>query len=147
MQALCVPKMYRPPHHEKIHRLVLEIVNTEDAEAERLVYNEIKEICETHENTVLDHPFQWETLGDFTYQKPELALNFYFKALKLASDANLAEYVASINLAIAEQYFEMANFSKAKVYASSANDVAKSLSNLELRQEISEILLKTSQYT
>ena len=139
--------MNRPPHHEKVHDLVLIIVNAESTEVEWAAYNQIKEICDTHQCTKLDHPFQWETLGDFTHNNPDKALVFYFKALKLAKRSNLNEYIASINFAIAEQYQELANYKKAWEFANSANVAAKSLQDLALKQEISEILLETSKYT
>lgn len=134
--------MNRPPHHEKIHNLVLDIINAESTDAEWVAYNQINDICVTHEGTTLDHPFQWETLGDYTYNDYKKALSFYFKALKLANSLNLNEYIASINLAIAEQYQGLANLEKAWKFASSANVAAQSLQDLALKKEISEILLK-----
>jgi len=50
--------MVKPPHHEKVHQLALDIVNAEDVASELIAYNEIRQICETHEGTLLDHPFQ-----------------------------------------------------------------------------------------
>jgi hypothetical protein len=139
--------MNRPPHHEKIHQLVLDIVNTDDVDMELNLYNQIKDVCETHESTVLDHPFQWETLGDFTLENDHEALLIYFKALNLAKKANLNEYIASINLAIAERYIELEYFNKAWTFANSANEAAESSNDLALKQEISEILLESSKYT
>ena len=54
--------MNRPPHYEKIHELVLDLVNNEDFDMELNIYNQIKDVCETHEGTILDHPFP---MGDF----------------------------------------------------------------------------------
>ncbi|MBU2977505.1 hypothetical protein [Alteromonas sp. C1M14] len=139
--------MNRPPHHEKIHLLALEIVNAVDSNSESGAYDAIRDICETHEGTPLDHPFQWETLGDFTYTNNEKALSIYFKALELAKKSNLIEYIASINLAIACQYQELEEFNKSWEFANFANEAAKSSSDLALKHEINEILLETSKYT
>ncbi len=139
--------MNQPPHHEKIHILALNIVNAVSPDIEWTAYNQIQTICETHEGTTLDHPFQWETLADFTNNNPEKAIGLYIKALALAKNSNLIEYIASVNLAIAEQYLELNEPNKAWEFANSANVVAKSISDLALKQEISKILLKTSKYT
>ena len=139
--------MNRPPHHEKIHQLALDLVNNEDLDMELHIYNQIKGVCETHEGTILDHPFQWETLADFTLENDRNAVKIYFKALKLATKGNLTEYVASINLAIAERYMELENFNKAWSFANAANQAAESSNDLALKQEISEILLESAEYT
>jgi len=139
--------MNRPPHHEKIHQLALDLVNNDDLDMELHIYNQIKDVCETHEGTILDHPFQWETLADFTLENDHDALKIYFKALKLATKCNLTEYVASINLAVAERYMELQDFNKAWSFANSANQAAESSNDLALKQEISEILLESAKYT
>jgi hypothetical protein len=139
--------MNRPPHHEKIHQLALDLVNNEDLDMELHIYNQIKDVCETHEGTILDHPFQWETLADFTLENDRNALKIYFKALKLAIEGNLTEYVASINLAIAERYMELEDFNKAWRFANSADQASESSNDLALKQEISEILLESAEYT
>jgi hypothetical protein len=139
--------MNRPPHHEKIHQLALDLVNNEDLDMELHIYNQIKDVCKTHEGTILDHPFQWETLADFTLENDRNALKIYFKALKLAIEGNLTEYVASINLAIAERYMELEDFNKAWRFANSADQASESSNDLALKQEISEILLESAEYT
>lgn len=138
--------MSRPPHHEKIHNLVLIIVNADNTAVEWLAYNQIKEICDVHEGSKLDHPFQWETLGDFTYNNPEKTLNYYFKALKLANILNLNEYIVSVNLAIAEQYRELSYFKNASDFTESANIAAQSIQDIALQEEISEMLLSLIKY-
>ncbi len=138
----------KPPHHDKLHLLSIEIVNAsleDDSETFWEAYNQIKEICEAHEGSNLDHPFQWETLADFTSTHNE-AMPFYFKALNLARELELVEYVATINLAIAEQYFNFDDLSKAWNYACAADIVAIDLEDLGLKKEISEMLLKLGEY-
>jgi hypothetical protein len=138
--------MNQPPHYEKVLDLALEIVNAEDKTLEWQAYNQLNLICQTHENSDLDHPFQWETLGDYT-RDPEKALPIYFKALNLASLKGFTDYISSINLAISEQYKELSNFDKAWEYANLAQESAVKLSNLSLKQEISEMLIELSKST
>lgn len=138
--------MNRPPHYDKVLDLALEIVNAEDQSSEWRAYNQLNAICHTHENTDLDHPFQWETLGDYT-RDPEKALLIYVKALNLAKLNSFTDYVASINLAISEQYKELSNFDKAWEYANLAQESAVKLSDLSLKQEISELLIVLSKST
>lgn len=139
-----MPSIKLPPHHEKIHQLTLEIVNSVDDELECMAYNKILNICETHKDTVLDHPFQWETLGDFTFNDPEKSLSYYFYGLDLAQKANLNEYVGSIRLAMAEQYQELEDFEKSWECLNLANEALKTSSDLALKQEVSEALLEAS---
>ena len=93
------------------------IVNAESTYVESVAYNQIKEICNIHKGSKLDNPFQWETLGDFTYNNFEKALGYYFTAFKLADILNLNEYVVSVNLAIAKQYQELSHFKNAWGFA------------------------------
>lgn len=138
--------MNQPPHYEEVLDLALEIVNAEDKISEWNAYNQLNSICQTHENTSLDHPFQWETLGDYTHV-PEKALQIYFNALNLAKLKNLTDYVASINLAISEQYKELGNLDTAWEYANFAKESASKLSDLSLKQEISDLLIELSKST
>jgi len=138
--------MNQPPHYEKVLDLALEIANAEDKISEWNAYNQLNSICQDHENTSLDHPFQWETLGDYT-RMPEKALPIYFNALNLAKLKNLTDYVASINLAISEQYKELSNFDAAWEYANLAKESASKLSDLPLKQEVSDLLLELSKST
>ena len=146
IKLLCGYRMNQPPHYEKVLDLALEIVNAEDKTAEWQAYNQLNLICQTHENSDLDHPFQWETLGDYT-RDPEKALPIYFKALNLAVLKGFNDYIASINLAISEQYKELRNFDKAWEYANLAQESANKLSDLSLKQDISEILIELSKST
>ena len=136
--------MNRPPHHQKILDLVLTIVNAKNKTIKSDAYSQIKFICETHEGTKLDHPFQWETLGDFTYNNHQQSLAIYFKALGLAKEASLDDYIASISLAIAEQYQALGEFYKSFEYANLANQSAAQLPDFDLRREIRELLLEVS---
>ncbi|KRW67434.1 hypothetical protein AO741_20785 [Pseudomonas sp. TTU2014-105ASC] len=135
--------------HDAIHEIVLEIVNAselEDKQSQWAAYQRLAAICESTEKAGNNHPFQWETLGDFTNDKT-LALGFYEKALGYAVAAELNEYVASICLAIAETLVTIGKPTKAKYFAAQANEAAASTDDLELRRSISELELQLSNGT
>ena len=78
-----------PELHEAVHEIVLQIVNAsavDDRRAEWAAYQELVDICESSEREGRKHPFQWETLGDFTADR-ELAIGYYEKALGYAREA------------------------------------------------------------
>jgi len=97
--------------YEKIKGLAIELVNSsanENTQEYWSYYHQLERICLENENSGNDHPFQWESLGDFTTNNEE-ALKLYAKALELAQSQNLEEYLASIYFAIAERYSELGN--------------------------------------
>jgi hypothetical protein len=135
-----------PEFHEAVHEIVLEIVNASeigDKKTEWAAYQKLVSICENSEKSGRNHPFQWETLGDFTHDQ-NLAVNFYEKALSYALAAELDEYVSSISLAMAEALIDLGNTKKAKIFAAQANEAAEKTDDLELRTSVSELLLRLS---
>lgn len=132
--------------YQEVYDIALKLIEASERNnlpAQWDAYNELEALCHDHQNTTYDHPFQWETLADFT-DDPYRALDIYQKALELADKQQKVNYVASAQLAMAENYFELELFEKANNLALKANDNAKDLSNLVLRREISEFLLKLS---
>ncbi|MGK8440340.1 hypothetical protein ACRS3X_23915 [Ectopseudomonas hydrolytica] len=139
----------KPELHDEVHEIVLKIVNASEVDDQRTVwsaYQELVKLCEDSEKAEINHPFQWETLGDFTSDK-SIALKFYGKALDYAVSAELYEYISSICLAMAEAYLELGSLNQAKYFAAQANEAAVTTSDLELRKEISELLLQLSDRT
>ncbi len=129
--------------YETVRDIAVELVNSferDDTKAYWQLYHELERICTGNENSNKDHPFQWETLGDFTTDN-EAALLVYKKALDLAQDRDLKEYSASVLLAIAERLRDLENMVEADLAASKANDFAKQTDDLELRKEVSEFIL------
>jgi hypothetical protein len=120
--------------------MALEMTNTDNNQSYWTSYNQLRELCEKHEGTVLDNPFQWETLADFTSDKSE-AIKLYLKALDLAKNSEELEYVASISLGLAELYLGLGQNNAVKIYIDTANEASKQTSDLSLRTEISEFLL------
>lgn len=132
--------MNRPPHHEKILKFSLNIVNAKNNAEEQEAYNQIDELCQHHKGTELDHPFQWETLADFTLNNTDEALTIYSYALKVAQCKKLTKYIASINLAIAELHYQLEDLNNASFYAHEAYKAAKLSSDLELKQHINDLI-------
>jgi len=139
----------KPKLHGEVLELSLDIVEASEIGDTRLewhAYRKLLGLCEENEQGELNHPFQWEALGDFTNDK-SAAVSIYLKALKYAEQANLIEYIASIKLVLAESHFEMGNHKSAVNLATEADEAAKLTSDIELRKEISEFLLQLSKST
>ena len=135
---------FKPPHYEFVLDMALEMTNTDNNQSYWASYNQLREVCEKHEGTLLDHAFQWETLADFTSDKSE-AINLYLKALDLANNSEQLEYIASISLSLAELYLDLGQNDAVKIYIETANEASKQTSDLSLRTEISEFLLSFNQ--
>ena len=101
-------------------------------------HNQLRAICETHENTILDHPFQWETLADFTHDDKE-RLSAYKKAIKLAQHQNQFEYIASIGKELSEIYLGKNNNTQALVYYKLSKDALAHIDDPDLTRELEEI--------
>lgn len=139
----------KPELYDPINELVIDIVNASevgDTKAQWVAYRALRALCESSEEKGIHHPFQWETLGDFTNDKL-LALSFYEKALNYARALALDEYIASICLAMAEAHISLGNTSAAGSLAAQANEAAINTDDLELRRSISEFLFETSSRT
>lgn len=124
--------------------MALEMTNTESNQSYWDSYNQLRELCEKHECTLLDHAFQWETLADFTPDKSK-AIDLYLKALALAKNSEELDYIASISLGLAELYLDLGLNEAVRIYIDTANDASKQTSDLSLRAEISEFLLSFNQ--
>ncbi len=134
--------METPPFYNEVHELALSLVNSQDqTKSYWHLYEELRMVCENHAGSKSDHPFQWETLADFTLDDGA-ALEIYAKALEIAVALKLEHYSASIQLAMAERYLQLGKPEFAFKFASFANETAKTTKDLELRKGISEFLLE-----
>jgi len=127
--------------------IACELVNSSSVEDTRSYwdfYHQLESVCSENEGSENNHPFQWETLADFTDDN-NAALNIYKKALELSKNMGLNEYSASIGLAMADRYNGLGDKEKAYNAALEANKFAMMLDDLELRKEISEFLLNEFQ--
>lgn len=130
-----------------IHQRVVDLTNamidagqSGDVERAESLYGELSRYCESVAAEGRDHPFLWETLGDFTDDDRD-AIDIYLRALPLASAANAADYAASICLAVAERHSNLDELERARSYALQADTFARSTDDLPLRAIISQFLL------
>ena len=134
------------PLYDAVHELALDIANASASENDQAgsdAYDALKELCQSQEGSELDHPLQWEALGDFS-ESHEEALDAYQKGLSCSSKLDLPEYSASIKFAMAESYFEQKNLTKAQQLASEASAEAASTDDNELKAAINEFLNEVS---
>ena len=132
-----------PEIYEKAHQLACDIVNVSevnDTKAFWNLYNELDKLCSKHEASASNHPFQWETLADFTTDNAASIL-IYDKAFSVAEGLELNEYMASIRFSMAERLYELNLFDQAYSNARSADEYARVTEDFELRREISEFLM------
>lgn len=130
------------PLYDIVHGLALDMANASASGNEQTgsdAYDVLKELCKNEEGGELDHPLQWEALGDFS-ENHEEALRAYKKGLSCASKLDLPEYSASIKFALAESYFEQNDLDKAQELATEASSEADSTNDNELKVAINELL-------
>lgn len=129
--------------YDQILAISCDLVNSSSAGDTKSLwynYNLIQAICHDNEGTEKDHPFQWETMADFTIDDTA-SLSIYAKAFDLAEALGLHEYMASIKLALAERYLNLGIPGKAYSSARIADEYAAKTNDLDLRQSVSEFLL------
>jgi len=109
-------------------------------------YLELKQLCETHENTDKDHPVQWETLADFT-DDLALAITIYEQALVKAEVINSKDFRSSIGFSIAALYVEFGDTPAAIEHLEKAKISCNKIIDKELKAEIHDLLeeLKNSE--
>jgi hypothetical protein len=132
--------------YETVFGLATELVNASEAADKKShwrLYTELREYCEPESRSGREHPFLWETLGDFTTDD-QTAIDLYMKALERARSAGYQDYEASILFALAERYSAIGDGALAYKYALEANEKAEVLDDLDLRRSISEFLLGES---
>ena len=135
--------------YDQVSELAFELVGASSVDDTKLIwtlYNEIKSLCEQYETGDFDHPFQWETLADFTTDDAS-SIEIYEKAFGLARNMDLGEYMGSIKLALAERYSELGLNVQAYDAVTEADTYAKNTDNMELRTEVSQFLLCQSNNT
>lgn len=129
--------------YDQVHQLSLDIVNASlesDTRLEWEYYQQLKQLCEKHENTNHNHPLQWEALADFTVDHTQ-ALALYEKALNIAERLNLTDYSVSIYLSLAQVHEHNGAIPIALEYATKAESLAKNITDIELKREVSDFLL------
>jgi len=128
--------------YDIIHSLALDITNasaTENDQAGLDAYDTLKKLCHDQESSDLDHPLQWEALGDFSEDHLE-ANEAYQKGLNCAIKLALPEYCASLKLAMAERFFEQQMLPEAQRLALEASSDAENIDDDILKQAIKALL-------
>lgn len=103
------------------------------------LYEELKAICEEHDNTDKDHPVQWETLADFTEDYEE-ALALYAVAFKKAEAIDSKDFMTSISFAMASLQDELGHKDKAFEHLQIAKQCSEKIEDEELKREIHKLL-------
>jgi hypothetical protein len=130
------------PLYDEVNELAIDIVNAsanDDEKSADAAYAKLKDLCDSHDGGSLDHPLQWEALGDFS-DSLEAAISAYEKGLQCASRQSLPEYAASIKFAMAESYYEQENFVDARRLVSEAKAAADNTNDIELQAAINGFL-------
>ncbi|MFQ3250406.1 MAG: plastocyanin [Glaciecola sp.] len=107
------------------------------------LYAELEAICIENENTVKDHPEQWETLADFT-EELEDAVVIYEKALVKAKEANSKDHMSSIAFSMAKVKIDLGQTVDAIKNLKEAKISANKIEDNELKAEIDDLLEELS---
>jgi hypothetical protein len=135
-----------PDIHARVVALTTALIDAEQADdpsASDAVYAQLRSYCDSLAAAGRDHPFLWETLADFTGDD-HIAIDFYLRALPLATAANADDYAASICLALAERHANLDALDAARNYALRADAHAQATDDAPLRRDISQFLLDHS---
>lgn len=134
--------------YEQVLELGKAILHASIAQNTRLMwahYQQLQQLCAAEDAAGNQHPFFYQALANFTTDH-RIALSFYAKALIYAEYLELPEYVASIQRDMAEYYQGLAEYQLARHMARKAQQSASQLPDLELRREISQLLLELSAF-
>jgi|TARA_B100001063_G_C16300638_1_gene328177 hypothetical protein len=128
--------------YKQVHSLAKDILRAseyEDQDGFDKGYAQLKEVCETHENTAKDHPVQWETLADFT-EDFELAITIYNKALLKAEAINSIDFCSSIGYSLATMKLELDDKKGAIASLEKAKIASGEIEDKNLKAEIHDLL-------
>jgi len=128
--------------YKRVHSLAEELmgaVQKKDQTRFDNCYSELKNVCETNEDSDKDHPVQWETLGDFT-EDLTLAIAIYDKALLKANAIKSRDFQSSIGFSIASLKLELGDKTSAIAYLSQAKISSKRIPDFDLKAEIIDLL-------
>lgn len=118
---------------------LLAAAENNDRKGEAKAYQALAALCEENAGSEADHPLQWEALGDFA-AKPEQAVSAYEQGLRRAEAGGLEEYIASLNLALAEVCAELGELDRARRHGEIAESLAEKLGDSQFTQATGELL-------
>ena len=130
-------KIYKTVH-ELAEKLMV-AANKDDERTFGLFYEQLNKICVDNENTKKDHPVQWETLDDFTYELEDAVVN-YDKALLMAIDIDSHDFIASIGYSMATLQLELKLESEAIKNLEIAKISSNEIEDKELKAQIHDLL-------
>lgn len=128
--------------YKQVHTLAKDLLRAseyEDQEGFDKGYEELKQVCETHENSSKDHPVQWETLADFT-EDYQLAISLYEKALVKAEAISSIDFCSSIGYSLATMKLELDDKSGAIASLEKARLACLEIEDKNLKAEIHDLL-------
>lgn len=130
--------------HEHVLALTLALVDASACDDTRecwRLHAELAAFCDATAAAGRDHPFLWETLGDFT-SDALAAIALYQRALALIADTPMRDYRASLHLALAGRHADLGDQDAAWLHARQADEHARHLPDLDLRRQVSEFMLE-----
>ena len=130
--------------YKRVHTLAESLMNAVQKKDQALFdnhYNDLKAVCEEHENSDKDHPVQWETLADFT-EDHTLAIAIYDKALLKADAIKSTDFQSSIGFSTASLKLEMGDKTGAIASLTKAKKCSKRIPDFDLKAEIIALLEK-----
>jgi len=130
--------------YKRVHTLAESLMNAVQKKDQALFdnhYNDLKAVCEEHENSDKDHPVQWETLADFT-EDLTLAIAIYDKALLKADAIKSTDFQSSIGFSTASLKLEMGDKTGAIASLTKAKKSSKRIPDFDLKAEIIALLEK-----
>jgi len=127
--------------YKRVHTLAESLMSAVQKKDQNLFdshYNELKAVCEEHEDSEKDHPVQWETLADFT-DDLSVAIAIYDKALLKANAIKSTDFQSSIGFSIATLKMQLGDEDAAKVYITKAKKCSKRIPDYDLKAEINAL--------
>ena len=133
--------------HKKLNELSINLMKAakrEDEKAFYPLYDELKALCFDNQNdSVMNHPEQWETLADFTDELDQ-AIEYYQVALKYSEEKKLPEFIASINYSMAVMLKDHGQSAQALECVQNANAKMKRVHDTVLQDEIDLLIRELS---
>jgi hypothetical protein len=126
---------------DQIHALTQLIIAANDGgdeAAEVEAYTQLQALCHGNRNSNMNHPLQWEALGDFSATHAE-AVAAYEEGLELAQKFKMKDFIASFKLALAESYLDAGDTVQAKALLSEAENAAQESDDYQIKGAINEL--------
>lgn len=140
--------------YKQVYALATDLLEATEADDEvtfNRLYDQLKALCYDNESDeILNHPVQWETLGDFTGDYAE-ALEIYAKALSYAEAISAYDYMVSINYAVALLFYEEIDMpddnrlAKALETAQAASQYLDKIDDPQLNKEVKTLLSRLTE--